>query len=98
MLTVSLLGPVEVRRDGDVLALPGGKTTELLVRLALDAGRTVRADRVIDDLWGDEGVTTARNTLQSKVSQLRKALGDPALVKGGASASRWVARPPPLAA
>ena len=85
MLTVGLLGPVELRRDGERIALPGGKTTELLVRLALEAGRTVRSERLIDDLWGDEGVGTAKNTLQSKVSQLRKALGDPELVKGGAA-------------
>src|ERR1700710_2814176 len=85
MLTVRLLGPVELLRDGERIALPGGKTTELLVRLALEAGRTVRSERLIDDLWGDDGVSTAKNTLQSKVSQLRKALGDPELVKGGAS-------------
>src|SRR5262245_34850627 len=85
MLTVGLLGPVELRRDGERVALPGGKTTELLVRLALEAGRTVRSERLIDDLWGDEAIGTAKNTLQSKVSQLRKALGDPNLVKGGAS-------------
>src|SRR4051794_8158308 len=85
MVTVGVLGPVEVRRDGERVAVPGGKTTELLVRLALEAGRTVRSERLIDDLWGDEGVTTAKNTLQSKVSQLRKALGDPDLVKGGAT-------------
>src|SRR5215207_5471058 len=84
MLTVRLLGPVELRRDGERVALPGGKTTELLVRLALEPGRTVRSERVIDDLWGDEGVATAKNTLQSKVSQLRRAIGDPNLVKGGA--------------
>ncbi|WP_432833130.1 BTAD domain-containing putative transcriptional regulator [Dactylosporangium sp. CA-092794] len=81
MLTVAVLGPVEVRRDGVLLALPSGKTTEVLVRLALDAGRPVRAERIIDDLWG--GAATARNTLQSKVSQLRRALGDPALIAGG---------------
>ena len=63
MLTVGLLGPVELRRDGTRIALPGGKTTELLVRLALEAGRTVRTERLIDDLWGDEGVGTAKNTL-----------------------------------
>jgi predicted ATPase/DNA-binding SARP family transcriptional activator len=85
MLTVALLGPVELRRDGQRVALPGGKTTELLVRLALEAGRTVRSERLIDDLWGDDGVGTAKNTLQSKVSQLRKALGHPELVKGGAA-------------
>jgi predicted ATPase/DNA-binding SARP family transcriptional activator len=85
MLTVCLLGPVELRRDGERVSLPGGKTTELLVRLALEAGRTVRSERLIDDLWGDDGISTAKNTLQSKVSQLRKALGDPSLVKGGSA-------------
>jgi len=93
MLTVGLLGPVELRRDGERVPLPGGKTTELLVRLALEAGRTVRSERLIDDLWGDEAIGTAKNTLQSKVSQLRKALGDPALVKGGASGYSLVLDP-----
>ena len=64
---------------------PAGRRPSCLVRLALEAGRTVRSERLIDDLWGDEGVGTAKNTLQSKVSQFRKALGDPDLVKGGAS-------------
>jgi predicted ATPase/DNA-binding SARP family transcriptional activator len=81
MLTVMVLGPLEVRRDGRPLPVPSGKTTEVLVRLALDAGQLVPAERLIDDLWGDAG--TGRNTLQSKVSQLRRALGDPALVSGG---------------
>ena len=85
MLSVGLLGPVELRRDSQRVPLPGGKTTELLVRLALEAGRPVRSERLIDDLWGDEALGTAKNTLQSKVSQLRKALGDPDLVKSGAS-------------
>ena len=46
-----MLGPVEVRRDGRAVPVPGGKTAELLVRLALDAGRPVSADRLLDDLW-----------------------------------------------
>ena len=48
---ISVLGPVEVRRDGRLVPVPGGKTSELLVRLALEAGRFVRADRLVDDLW-----------------------------------------------
>jgi predicted ATPase/DNA-binding SARP family transcriptional activator len=85
VFTVALLGPIELRRDGDRLPVPSGKTTELLVRLALEAGGTVRSERLIDDLWGDQAVATAKNTLQSKVSQLRRALGDPALVTGGSA-------------
>ncbi len=79
MLTVAILGLPEVHRDGVQLAVPVGKTTQLLVRLALDTGEVVRTDRLIDDLWPGE---TARNTLQAKVSKLRRALGDPALIIG----------------
>ena len=39
VFTISVLGPVEVRRDGELVPVPAGKTSELLVRLALDAGR-----------------------------------------------------------
>ena len=73
-----MLGPVEVRRDGHPVAVPGGKTAELLVRLALDAGTTVSADRLVDDLWA--GASTRRNTLQAKVARLRRAL--PAAIEG----------------
>src|SRR4249919_1946250 len=82
MLTVAVLGPVELRRDGVRLGLPSGKTTEVLVRLALDAGQVVRTDRLIEDLWAD-AASTGRNTLQSKVCQLRRALDDPGLVQSG---------------
>ncbi|MET0789563.1 MAG: BTAD domain-containing putative transcriptional regulator [Cellulomonas sp.] len=81
MLTVGVLGPVELRRDGVLVRVPSGRTTEVLVRLALEAGRVVSTDRLIDDLWGDDGGTSL-NTLQSKVSQLRRALRDASLVSG----------------
>ena len=80
MVQISVLGPVEVRRDGRVVPVPAGKTSELLARLALEAGLVVDSDRLLDDLWG--GAATRRNTLQSKVAMLRRALGDPALVAG----------------
>ena len=53
MLTVAVLGAVEVRRDGGLVDLPAGLTTELLVRLAVDAGRYVRAETLLDDLWAE---------------------------------------------
>jgi DNA-binding SARP family transcriptional activator len=81
VLTVAVLGRVEVRRDGVPAPVPSGLTTELLVRLALDAGRPVRAERLVEELW--PGTTGTRlNTLQAKVSQLRRALGDPAALIG----------------
>ncbi|HEY5856661.1 MAG TPA: BTAD domain-containing putative transcriptional regulator [Aldersonia sp.] len=84
MLSIAVLGPVEVRRDGRPLRVPSGKPTGLLVRLALEAGTPVSADRLIEDLWRTDAIDVDRNTLQSKVSQLRRALGDPALLARGA--------------
>ncbi|GIF22537.1 putative ATPase/DNA-binding SARP family transcriptional activator [Actinoplanes tereljensis] len=81
MLTVAVLGPLSVRRDGVPVAVPSGKTTEVLIRLALEAGRPVRAAALIEDLW--DGAASP-NALQAKVSKLRRVLGDPGLVSGDA--------------
>ena len=82
VIAVSVLDVVELHRDGERIAVRPGKTTEVLVRLALEAGVMVRTERLIEDLWADEAVGTARNMLQTKVSRLRRALGDAALVTG----------------
>ena len=82
VIAVSVLDAVELHRDGERIPVRAGKTAEVLVRLALEAGVMVRTERLIEDLWADEAVGTARNTLQTKVSRLRRALGDAALVTG----------------
>ena len=86
-----MLGPVEVRRDGRLVPVPGGKTSELLVRLALEAGLFVAADRLLDDLWA--GAATRRNTLQSKVARLRRALEDPLVIASGDGGYKLAAEP-----
>lgn len=86
-----MLGPVEVRRDGAPVAIPGGKTAELLVHLALAAGTPVRTDRLLDDLWG--GAPTNRNTLQQKAARLRRSLGDPAVLAGDGDGYRLAVEP-----
>jgi predicted ATPase/DNA-binding SARP family transcriptional activator len=82
VIAVSVLGLVELHRDGQRIAVRTGKTTEVLVRLALEAGVMVRTERLIEDLWAEQAVVTTRNVLQTKVSRLRRALGDAALVTG----------------
>jgi DNA-binding SARP family transcriptional activator len=66
-----LLGPLEV----DGRELPGGKPRALLARLALDAGRVVAADALVEALWGERPPPSAHKVLQAHVSTLRKALG-----------------------
>ena len=60
VLKVAVLGPLEVTRDGQHMAVPAGKTSELVVRLALEAGELVRADRLVEDLWAADGVSARR--------------------------------------
>jgi predicted ATPase/DNA-binding SARP family transcriptional activator len=92
VLTVAVLGRVEARIDGVPAPIPTGLTTELLVRLALDAGRPVRAVRLVEDLWPDPAGVRP-NTLQTKISQLRRALGDPSAVTGGVAGYTLVVEP-----
>ena len=47
--------------------------------LALEVGRTVSADRLIEGLWGDDVPASAHKMVQHYVSQLRRCLdGDAA--------------------
>jgi DNA-binding SARP family transcriptional activator len=75
----ALLGPLEVRSDGRPIAIGRGKQRALLAALALNAGHVVSAERLIDDLWGDEPPATAATALQVYVSRLRKTLGEGAI-------------------
>jgi DNA-binding SARP family transcriptional activator len=69
-----LLGPIEVRDNGEALALGGAKQRSLLAILLLNANEVVSSDRLIDELWGAEAPETAAKALQVHVSQLRKVL------------------------
>ena len=74
-LEVRLLGPIEVERDGAPVALGGQKPRALLAVLALDPGRVVSVDALVEALWPGEPPETAAHAVQVYVSQLRKALG-----------------------
>ena len=75
-----ILGPLEVRDDGEPVALGGGKQRALLALLLLRPNEVVSSDRLIDELWHGEPPETARKALQVHVSNLRKALGEGRIV------------------
>src|SRR6478672_2254805 len=75
-----LLGPLEVSDGRGPIAIPGRRQRALLARLLLDANRTVSADRLIDDLWGDDVPETAAKMVQIAVSRLRKLLPEGTLL------------------
>ena len=74
MLTVHVLGPVEVHRDGVAVDLGGPQQRAVIAHLAIDVGRVVSVERLIDRLWGDQPPRTPLGTLQSYVSRLRRAV------------------------
>jgi DNA-binding response OmpR family regulator len=63
---------VVVECDARLILVPGGSTSELLVRFALEAGTFVRTDRLVEDVWAEDAV----NTLRSKIARLRRAFGE----------------------
>ncbi|HEX3807445.1 MAG TPA: BTAD domain-containing putative transcriptional regulator, partial [Gaiellaceae bacterium] len=78
-LEIRLLGPVEASRDGEPVRLGGAKQRAALAVLALDAGRVVSAERLIDALWGSFPPPTASTALHGHVSRLRGLLGADAI-------------------
>ena len=99
-LELRVLGPLEARNGEAGIALGGKKLRALLAVLALEPGRVVSVDRLIECLWPGDPPETAAHAVQVYVSQLRKALGSETLVtrhprlraRGGSRAHRL----PPL--
>lgn len=73
----SVLGPIDVERDGVPLVLGGPRQRRLLGALLIADGRVVTVDKLADAVWGDEHDVpdSAPKVLQSYVSRLRSALG-----------------------
>ncbi|MQA82543.1 MAG: tetratricopeptide repeat protein [Streptosporangiales bacterium] len=71
----SVLGPLRVVRDGRDVPIPAAKERGLLAALLLDANRWLTTERLIDHLWGDDPIPSARQTLIVYVHRLRGALG-----------------------
>src|SRR6478735_9744399 len=74
VLEVRVLGPFEVLLDGVVVDVGGPRQRAVLAHLALARGRVVSADRLIDQIWGEEAPASALGTLHSYISRLRAAL------------------------
>ena len=74
-MDIRLLGPLEaIADDGVVLPIGGGKQRALLAALALEAGRTLSVQRLVEELWGVDPPETAPKMVQIGVSQLRRVL------------------------
>ncbi|MGH3466886.1 MAG: AfsR/SARP family transcriptional regulator, partial [Thermocrispum sp.] len=74
-----ILGPLAVWDGSARVQVPGAKERALLGYLLVSAGQPISAERIIDELWGDQPPAKALNAVQAKVSSLRRALapGEP---------------------
>ncbi|MBB5965742.1 putative ATPase/DNA-binding SARP family transcriptional activator [Planomonospora venezuelensis] len=75
-----ILGPLEVRRDGESVEVTGDRQRALLTGLLLRRGLVVPVDQLVDEMFGDRLPRDARNTLQTCVTRLRRFLGREGLV------------------
>src|SRR5512132_1479053 len=76
-MEVRLLGPVDVvADDGSPVAVPGQKLQLVLAALAIERGKAVSPERLVDILYGDDPPRQPANSLQVLVSRLRRSLAD----------------------
>lgn len=71
---IRLLGAVAAVVDGVVVDLGPARQRCVLAALAVDAGRVVSVDRLVDRVWGDQAPPQARKTLLNYLARLRRAL------------------------
>ena len=81
---LGVLGPLQVRKDGAPVTIPGAKPRAILTMLGLHGGSVVSADTLLELLWGDDPPRTADKALQTHISSLRRTLGDGVVVTEGA--------------
>ncbi len=81
MPVVRLLGPVDVLADDGRVSAPGSPLRRsILVLLALDAGRVVDAEQLLDQVWDGEPPSSGLRALRFHVSRLRADLGVEGLI------------------
>ncbi|MEV6675785.1 BTAD domain-containing putative transcriptional regulator [Streptomyces erythrochromogenes] len=92
-MRISMLGALDVRgEDGSGVGVGGTRLRALLILLALEPGRVVASELLIDGIWAEEPPAGAANALQALVSRLRRALPG-AVVESHPAGYRLVVEP-----
>ena len=80
-MTIALNLLADVRWRGKPVA--GDRPQALLAALAAGGGRSVRAEKLIDLVWGDEAPLNGMKSLQVLVARARNVCGPDAIVRDG---------------
>ncbi|MEO3867326.1 AfsR/SARP family transcriptional regulator [Nonomuraea sp. B12E4] len=78
-----LLGPLQVMHGNSLVPITAPKHRVVLTILAINVGRPVSADRIIEELWQGLEPVYARKTLQGYVWRLRRVLGQHLRTRAG---------------
>ncbi|MEW2566303.1 tetratricopeptide repeat protein [Streptomyces sp. NPDC047070] len=78
-----LLGSLELWADGRHIELGQPRQRVVLAALAANAGRLMTVDALVDRVWDDTPPDTARSTLYSHVSRVRRVLDEAARGEDG---------------
>ncbi|MGH8983649.1 MAG: BTAD domain-containing putative transcriptional regulator [Acidimicrobiia bacterium] len=87
-IAVGVLGPLVVHVLGEEVEVPGPKRRAALALLAEAGGRTVTPDSLVDALWPELPPNSARSTLQSHISRIRRHLGATDRLEGSSAGYR----------
>jgi YVTN family beta-propeller protein len=74
VLEFRVLGPLEVVANGRPVAVGGPKQRALLSMLLLSANRVVARERLLEELFANQSVSSADHALHNHIFRLRKAL------------------------
>lgn len=74
MVEISLLGPLTVSVNGELVTPTAPKPRRVLALLAMSANSVVRNEQIIEELWENKPPVSVTTTLQTYVYQLRKYL------------------------
>lgn len=76
VIDVGVLGPLIVRVDDADVAIAGRRERCVLAVLGTNVGQVVSTTVLVDHVWGDEPPRTAGKSLQTAVTNLRRAVRD----------------------
>jgi TolB-like protein len=81
-IELNVLGRLEIRTEGEPVALRARKARALLAYLAVESGRPVTRERLATLLWGGTRDERARHNLRQALSKIRQTCGSIVLSDG----------------
>lgn len=75
-LHFTLLGPLEMVRDGIDYAPTTPKLLQVLAMLVMSPGKIVHIDTIMQELWADQPPRSVRTTMHTYVYQLRRCIDE----------------------